>query len=52
VGPFFERISYGVKTAKGRVGFIEPMLAVAVAKRPEGAARSCELEFDASACSG
>jgi hypothetical protein len=41
-----------VKTAKGRVGFIEPMLAVAVAKLPEGAARLYELKFDASECSG
>jgi hypothetical protein len=35
-----------VKTEKNRVGFVEPMLAVAVTKLPEGAAWSYELKFD------
>ena len=33
-------------TIRGRVGFIEPMLAVAVTKLPEGPAWSYELKFD------
>jgi ATP-dependent DNA ligase len=32
---------------KGKVGFIEPMLAVAVTKLPEGPAWTYELKFDA-----
>ena len=32
--------------AKGKVGFIEPMLAVAVTKLPEGPAWTYELKFD------
>ena len=32
--------------AKAKVGFIEPMLAVAVTKLPEGPAWSYELKFD------
>jgi bifunctional non-homologous end joining protein LigD len=35
-----------VNIAKGRVGFIEPMLAVAVTKLPEGPAWTYELKFD------
>jgi ATP-dependent DNA ligase len=35
-----------VKTEKGRVGFIEPLLAVAVTKLPEGPAWAYELKFD------
>ena len=35
-----------MKTEKGRVGFIEPMLALAVTKLPEGPAWAYELKFD------
>jgi bifunctional non-homologous end joining protein LigD len=35
-----------VNIAKGKVGFIEPMLAVAVTKLPEGPAWTYELKFD------
>jgi ATP-dependent DNA ligase len=35
-----------VSIAKARVGFVEPMLAVAVTKLPEGPAWSYELQFD------
>jgi bifunctional non-homologous end joining protein LigD len=35
-----------LKIEKGRVGFIEPMLALAVTKLPEGPAWSYELKFD------
>ena len=35
-----------MKIHHGTVGFIEPMLAVAVTKLPEGAAWSYELKFD------
>jgi DNA ligase D-like protein (predicted ligase) len=35
-----------VKIEKGRVGFVEPMLAVAVTKLPEGPAWTYELKFD------
>jgi ATP-dependent DNA ligase len=35
-----------VKTEKSRIGFVEPMLAVAVTKLPEGPAWSYELKFD------
>jgi bifunctional non-homologous end joining protein LigD len=35
-----------VSIAKGKVGFIEPMLALAVTKLPEGAAWSYELKCD------
>jgi ATP-dependent DNA ligase len=32
--------------AKAKIGFIEPMLALAVTKLPEGVAWSYELKFD------
>ena len=35
-----------VSIAKAKVGFIEPMLAVAVTKLPEGSAWTYELKFD------
>jgi ATP-dependent DNA ligase len=35
-----------VSIAKAKVGFIEPMLTLAVTKLPEGVARSYELKFD------
>ena len=35
-----------MKTEKGRVGFIQPMLALAVTKLPEGPAWAYELKFD------
>jgi ATP-dependent DNA ligase len=35
-----------VNIAKGKVGFIEPMLAAAVTKLPEGPAWTYELKFD------
>jgi bifunctional non-homologous end joining protein LigD len=35
-----------MRTEKNRLGSIEPMLAVAVTKLPEGAAWSYELKFD------
>jgi DNA ligase D-like protein (predicted ligase) len=35
-----------VKNEKGRVGFIEPMLAIAVMKLPEGPTWAYELKFD------
>jgi ATP dependent DNA ligase domain len=35
-----------VNIVKGKVGFIEPMLAVAVTKLPEGPAWTYELKFD------
>jgi ATP-dependent DNA ligase len=35
-----------VNIAKAKVGFIEPMLALAVTKLPQGPARSYELKFD------
>jgi ATP-dependent DNA ligase len=35
-----------VRIAKGKVGFIEPMLALAVTKLLEGSAWSYELKFD------
>ena len=35
-----------VSIEKAKVGFIEPMLAVAVTKLPEGPAWSYELKFD------
>jgi hypothetical protein len=34
-----------LKIEKGRVGFIEPMLALAVTKLPEGPAWAYELKF-------
>ena len=45
---FFDRFGYArnVMSEKGRVGFIEPMLALAVTKLPEGPAWSYELKFD------
>jgi bifunctional non-homologous end joining protein LigD len=35
-----------VSIAKGKVGFVEPMLAVAVTKLPDGPAWTYELKFD------
>ena len=35
-----------VSIARGKVGFIEPMLSLAVTKLPEGAAWAYELKFD------
>jgi len=35
-----------VNIAKGKVGFIEPMLSLAVTKLPEGPPWSYELKFD------
>jgi ATP-dependent DNA ligase len=35
-----------VSVAKGKIGFIEPMLAVAVTKLPEEPAWTYELKFD------
>src|ERR1700737_3628616 len=35
-----------MRIAKGKVGFIEPMLALAVTKLPEGPAWTYELKFD------
>jgi ATP-dependent DNA ligase len=35
-----------VNIARGKVGFIEPMLILPVAKVPEGSAWSYELKFD------
>jgi bifunctional non-homologous end joining protein LigD len=35
-----------VNIAKGKVGFIEPMLSLAVTKLPEGPAWAYELKFD------
>jgi ATP-dependent DNA ligase len=43
---FFSGYPLKVKTEKGRVGFIEPMLALAVTKLPEGPAWAYELKFD------
>jgi ATP-dependent DNA ligase len=34
------------KSVKTKIGFVEPMLSLAVAKLPEGAAWSYELKFD------
>jgi ATP-dependent DNA ligase len=42
----FGRTLVTLKIEKGRVGFIEPMLALAVTKLPEGPAWSHELKFD------
>jgi len=41
-----------VSLAKDRVRFIEPRLALAVSKHPEGAAWSYELKFDGIAPAG
>jgi len=38
----------GREGPEGKVGFIEPMLALAVTKLPVGAAWSYELKFDGS----
>jgi hypothetical protein len=44
--PFWAVTLVTLRIEKGRVGFIEPMLAMAVTKLPEGAAWSYELKFD------
>jgi len=41
-----------LKIEKGRIGFVEPMLAVAVTKLPEGAAWAYELKFDGDSALG
>jgi hypothetical protein len=41
-----------LKIEKGRVGFIEPMLAVAVTKLPEGSAWAYELKFGGDSALG
>jgi ATP-dependent DNA ligase len=44
--PFWPVTFVTLKIEKSRVGFIEPMLALAVTKLPEGPAWSYELKFD------
>ena len=44
--PFLGGYVVTLKIEKGRIGFVEPMLALPVTKLPEGRAWSYELKFD------